>query len=122
MSDDKLLRGIEKYGWAVTLIEATDYLPSFAYTVGLSRSYEHPELISFGLGIDNLELELQNKSERLSLINAGNDGAAIFLTVEQFHLIDKVLTDQQWKPLPVDEWCKVFEVDPTKYRKSHTKH
>lgn len=33
--DNKILKDIQTYGWAVMLIEATNYLPSFAYTVGL---------------------------------------------------------------------------------------
>lgn len=49
MDDDKLIEDIKRFGWAVMLMEATDYLPSFAYTVGLWRSYNHPEIISFGL-------------------------------------------------------------------------
>jgi hypothetical protein len=68
--------------------------------------------------IINDQLELQKKDERLYLINGGNDGQSIYLTNEQFNLIDTFLKDDQWKPLKVDKWCKVFQVDPTKYRKN----
>jgi hypothetical protein len=47
--DDKLISDIEKFGFAVIIIEATNYLPSFSYTVGLFAKYNHPELIAFGL-------------------------------------------------------------------------
>ncbi len=47
--DNKILKDIQTYGWAVILIEATNYLPSFAYTVGLWKNFNHPELISFGM-------------------------------------------------------------------------
>ena len=40
---------IENYGLSVVMIEATDYLPSFAYSVGLKEVYRHPEIIAFGL-------------------------------------------------------------------------
>ncbi|MBW1658560.1 MULTISPECIES: DUF4262 domain-containing protein [Flavobacterium] len=40
---------IEKYGLQVIIIEATDYLPSFAYSIGLWQKYNHPEIICFGL-------------------------------------------------------------------------
>jgi hypothetical protein len=66
--------------------------------------------------IINDQLELQNKDERLYLINGGNDGTSIYLTDEQFNLIDSILKDERWKPLKVERWCKVFEVDPTKYK------
>jgi hypothetical protein len=58
----------------------------------------------------NDQLQLQNKDERLYLINGGNDGHAVFLTDKQFQVLDKILTDDEWKPLPVDRWCRVFKV------------
>ncbi len=58
--------------------------------------------------IINDQLELQKKDERLYLINGANDGTSIYLTAEQYKLIDSVLTDERWKPLPVDKWCRVF--------------
>jgi hypothetical protein len=63
MEDNKLIEDIEKYGWTVILIEATEYLPSFAYTVGLWKSYNHPELISFGLTTKTLH----------SILNVGGE-------------------------------------------------
>lgn len=40
------------------MIPQTDYLPSFAYTVGLWKSYKHPELITLGMPIDILHTVL----------------------------------------------------------------
>ena len=45
---------IEKYGLSVIQIEATTYLPSFAYSVGLTETFNHPEIICFGLSIQLL--------------------------------------------------------------------
>lgn len=59
--DQKVLSGeIEQYGWVIMLVEATDYLPSFAYTVGLWKNYNHPEIISFGLTTNSLQLILND--------------------------------------------------------------
>ena len=58
IDDEKLIDDIKKYGWTVMLIEATDYLPSFAYTVGLWKNYNHPELICFGLTTKSLHSSL----------------------------------------------------------------
>jgi hypothetical protein len=66
----------------------------------------------------NDQLELQGKDERLYLINGANDGRCVFLTNEQFALIDKIIKDKKEKPLPVNEWCIFFKVDPTKYKKN----
>ena len=49
IDDEKLIKDIKEFGWAVIMIEATDYLPSFSYTIGLWKNYNHPELIAFGL-------------------------------------------------------------------------
>ena len=45
---------IEKYGLSVIIIEASDYLPSFAYSIGLWAKYNHPEIICFGLSTQTL--------------------------------------------------------------------
>ena len=61
--ENKILSDIENIGWTVILIEATDYLPSFAYTIGLWKNYNHPELISFGLTIKTLHLIINDAGE-----------------------------------------------------------
>ena len=61
--DNRVLQDIAKHGWHVVMIEATDYLPGFAFTVGLSKNYQHPELISFGLSVKPLH----------SILNIGGD-------------------------------------------------
>ncbi len=45
----KTKHNIEKYGLQVISITASDYLPSFSYSIGLLESYQQPELICFGL-------------------------------------------------------------------------
>ena len=61
--DDKLINDIEKFGFAIILIEATNYLPSFGYTVGLFAKYNHPELIAFGLSTKTLHAILNTGGE-----------------------------------------------------------
>jgi Domain of unknown function (DUF4262) len=60
IDSDKLSADIEKFGWTVLLLEATTYLPSFAYTVGLWKNYKHPEIISFGLTTKTLHVILND--------------------------------------------------------------
>ncbi len=59
----------------------------------------------------NDQLQIQNKSERAYLISGANDGRMIFLTEAQFDLIDKTFSNDQWKPLPIDRWCKEMKVE-----------
>lgn len=54
IDEAKIWKDIEKFGWTVLLLEKTDYLPSFAYTVGLWQNYQHPEIISFGFSNETL--------------------------------------------------------------------
>lgn len=54
LDEEKMLMDMEKFGWTVVLIEGTDYLPTFAYTIGLYRNFRHPEVIVFGLDLETL--------------------------------------------------------------------
>jgi hypothetical protein len=52
--EEKILMDIEKFGWTVIMVDGTDYLPTFAYTIGLYKNYKHPEIIAFGLDSETL--------------------------------------------------------------------
>ncbi|MEQ1732277.1 MAG: DUF4262 domain-containing protein [Bacteroidia bacterium] len=69
IDDNKLSANIEKFGWSVMLLESTDYLPSFAYTIGLWENYKHPEIISFGLTTKTLQLILNDAGK---IVKSGN--------------------------------------------------
>lgn len=42
-------RNIKEYGLQVLMVKGTGYSPSFAYSIGLFETYNHPEIICFGL-------------------------------------------------------------------------
>ena len=102
MSDqysNKLTDDIVKYGFGVIMVPKTNYLPSFAYTVGLWKSYKHPELISLGLPIDILHTMLNTVVfeviKREKLIEIGRNYHDIlekypvqFLTVDKRNIPD----------------------------------
>ncbi len=50
---------IAKFGLQVIMVTSTDYSPSFAYSIGLTKTYNHPEIICFGLP-NNLAHEIIN--------------------------------------------------------------
>lgn len=64
--------------------------------------------------IVNTELALQNKEDRIYLINGGNEGHLIFLNEKQFQYMDSIYTDKEWKPLSIKEWCRIMNVEPQK--------
>lgn len=51
----KIATDLQSFGWHVTKVLGDDELPPFAYTVGLSVTYNHPEVVIFGLN-DDLDL------------------------------------------------------------------
>jgi hypothetical protein len=61
--DDKTERLIKQFGLTVIIIEATDYLPAFAYSVGLWKTYKHPEIICFGLATKTLHKLINGVAE-----------------------------------------------------------
>ncbi|WP_281233604.1 DUF4262 domain-containing protein [Flavobacterium gelatinilyticum] len=89
---------IEKYGLQVIIIEATDYLPSFAYSIGLWEKYNHPEIICFGLSNSLLHTLINNVAETVkeneTIITGKNysgifmNGSAEFLNVHSDNISD----------------------------------
>src|SRR4051812_23358833 len=49
--DRKLLADVERHGWHVIGVEEDEEGPAFAYSIGLYRSFGHPEVIVFGLPV-----------------------------------------------------------------------
>src|SRR5215207_11466116 len=49
--DEQLLASIEQPGWHVIGIEEDGEGPAFAYSIGLFHSFNHPEVIAFGLPV-----------------------------------------------------------------------
>ena len=54
---------IEKYGLSVIRVESTEYLPSFAYSIGLKETYSHPEIICFGLSTQLMHVIINDIAE-----------------------------------------------------------
>ncbi|AYB30319.1 DUF4262 domain-containing protein [Chryseolinea soli] len=89
---------VEKYGWYVALFHATDYLPSFAYTIGLWKTFRHPEIISFGFKTETLGTILNIAGDKVKsgdIIQTSLDyddffdnGRAQFINVHEGYLKD----------------------------------
>ena len=52
-TEKQILSDVEKHGFFMALFNSDGYSPSFAYTIGLYKTYGYPDFICFGL---NLEL------------------------------------------------------------------
>ena len=63
--EDNINKHIKESGWFVAMFDRTNYLPSFAYTIGLWKNYGHPELIVFGLTTETLHEVLNIGGEKI---------------------------------------------------------
>lgn len=50
--DKKLLDDIDEFGWHVLKVLEDDNGPGFCYSVGLFKTFGHPEIIIVGLKLD----------------------------------------------------------------------
>src|SRR5262249_43595444 len=49
--DRKLLADVKEYGWHVIAVLEDEEGPAFAYSIGLFHTFDHPEVIVFGLDV-----------------------------------------------------------------------
>lgn len=73
---EAILNDIDKFGVHWALVPADNYLPAFVYTIGLYKTYRHPEVIIFGLPVPvlqtliNISCQLVQKGKK---INPGSE-------------------------------------------------
>ena len=89
---------IEQFGLSVLVVQSTEYLPSFAYSVGLQETYNHPEIILFGLKPEIMHIIINDVADLIKngdRMEAGNeyvnifkDNRAYFLVVEKRNIGD----------------------------------
>lgn len=62
-SDKKLLSDINTHGWHVLKIMGDDNGPGFCYSVGLFKTFKHPEILIIGLKLDLAHTLINNIGE-----------------------------------------------------------
>jgi hypothetical protein len=65
MDDSRLGRLIAEHGFSVMAVFASEKSPGFAYTVGLTESAKHPELLIFGLPPQMAHIVMHNLVARI---------------------------------------------------------
>jgi hypothetical protein len=65
LAEQKIIDDVNNFGWHVGLFEATQTEASFGYTIGLWKTFRHPEIISFGLSTSTLHAILNNAAEKI---------------------------------------------------------
>jgi hypothetical protein len=72
---------ITKFGLQIIMVTSTNYSPSFAYSIGLTKTYNHPEIICFGLPNDLAHEIINDVAEIVKngeIIESGKDYSKIF--------------------------------------------
>jgi hypothetical protein len=63
--EESIIQKIKDYGYFVALFNEEGRLPAFAYTIGLYETYDHPEIICFGLDLDTLKEIIDSACARI---------------------------------------------------------
>ena len=95
---EKTKLNIEKFGLQVIMVSSESYNPSFAHSVGLTETFNHPEIICFGLPSDlahsiiNDVVEIIKQTGAIKIEkeydNIFKDSRAAFLKVDQRNIGD----------------------------------
>ena len=80
-TEEVIIENVNNYGWHVALFEANNYLPAFGYTIGLWKSYNHPEIITFALNLETIH----------SILNFAGDFIKSGNKIESYHRYDNYL-------------------------------
>jgi hypothetical protein len=76
VSDRKLLADVEEYGWHCLHVHEEGQLPYWSFSIGLFHTWQHPELIVFGLRdtvAHDLLTELVERVKAGELFSPGRD-------------------------------------------------
>ncbi|MEL7342140.1 MAG: DUF4262 domain-containing protein, partial [Bacteroidota bacterium] len=60
-----ILETIEAHGVFIAFIESDGYNPSFGYSIGLFKQFQHPELILMGLDSESTGAMIQNAKNEI---------------------------------------------------------
>ncbi len=98
-TERRIISDVGKYGFHIVTVLGDGYSPTFAYTIGLYKTYGYPELICFGLNQDLLHSVLWSGKELLDKQPA----------LDQSLGYPDFIGEYDIRLLPVDkEWYKYF--------------
>jgi len=62
-ADLRVRSDVERYGWHVAKIAGDEQAPPWAFTIGLEHSFDHPEVLVFGMELELLHSLLNHIGE-----------------------------------------------------------
>jgi hypothetical protein len=96
--EERCVADVKQYGLHVLKVEAEIDSPAFAYTVGFHHTFEHPEVIIFGLSLDTMHVLLNDLAKRIREGQrfAPNDVSGEFL--ENYDVIFRAVPARHYRP------------------------
>ncbi|MEJ5092843.1 DUF4262 domain-containing protein [Sphingobacterium faecium] len=102
INTDDLLKetkiNIDKFGLQIITVSASNYLTSFTYSIGLTETYHHPEIICFALPIDLAQEIINDVADLIKngevytcskiYSNIFNESKAMFIVVDKRNIAD----------------------------------
>ena len=96
-SDKKLLNDIKKIGWHVVHVPADTEGPGFSFSVGLFKTFKHPEIIIIGLKIDLAHVLINNIGEDVSNKKKYQSGKFYSGILDDFKCFMLKVSEKQYK-------------------------
>lgn len=90
MKTDELAADVAEHGWMVVHVAVEDG-PEFAYSVGLHRSFGHPEIIVVGLDEETMHDLINDVGEAISEGRKFREGSISSTFVEEFDVIFRLV-------------------------------
>ncbi|MGM0557236.1 MAG: DUF4262 domain-containing protein [Myxococcota bacterium] len=95
-TERQIISNIEQHGWSISGVMGEGGLPSWAHSIGLWHSYDHPEIIIFGLEMELVESVLKIAANRVHEGADFEDGEANDELLEN-HRVEFREIDDRWK-------------------------
>jgi hypothetical protein len=98
VAEERCVADVTRYGLHVMRVAGEDDSPDFAYTVGMVRTFGHPEVIILGLRLDTMHRILNHVADE---VRAGRHFAAGDVTdafLEGYDVAFRTVPDRHYRP------------------------
>jgi hypothetical protein len=85
--DRKLFADVKKFGWHVIKVAPDDEGPAFAYSIGIYHSFQHPEIVIFGLDVTDMHRMINAIGEAIRSGSRFSDGDESDAALEGYNVL-----------------------------------
>ena len=96
-ADQKVLDDVEKHGWHVVKVLPEGDFPGFAYTVGLFKTFTHPEVLIYGISGDRAHRILNDLGDAIRAGHRFNAGQTDDTLLEGYSCTFRTIPPAQFR-------------------------